>query len=91
MEYIKVAWKHNSKEYPSVMYSELSSDRYEIRKVECFSDGSSTYAYDKKSTGMTALGELPVPALSEISGDAQFEPTDINKQEFEEIWTKAIS
>lgn len=91
MEYIKVVWKHEPNEYPAIMYSELSSDRHEVRKVECFSDGSSTYAYDDKSTGMTLLGELPVPSLLEIAEDSQFEPVEIDKEEFEQVWDKAVS
>ena len=91
MEYIKVVWKHESNEYPIVMYSELSTDRYEVRKVECFSDGSSTYAYDKISTGTTVLGDLPVPKLSDIAEDSQFEPMLIEKEDFEKIWFKVVS
>ncbi len=91
MEYIKVVWKHVPNEYPVVMYSELSTDRYEMRKVEIFFDGSSTYAYNDKSTGMTLLGELPVPSLSEIAEDSHFEPVEIDKEEFELVWGKAVS
>jgi len=72
------------------MYSELSSDRYEIRKVECFSDDKTTYAYDNISTGKSSLGELPVPPISEIAEDLQFKPMVIDKREFEMVWAKAI-
>ncbi len=91
MEYIKVIWKHEPNEYPVAMYSELSQDRYENRKVEIFYDGQSCYAQDGKSTGPTALGELPVPPLKEISEDSQFDPITITKIEFEKVWDKAIS
>ncbi len=37
-------------------------------------------------SGSTRLGEEPIPPLSEIASDPQFEPIEITKEEFEEIW-----
>lgn len=91
MTYLKVLWKHENAEYPVVLYSELANDRSEVRKVESFLDGSLCYAYDGGTTGTTALGQVPVPSIDEISSDDEFEPMEISKSEFEEVWGKAVS
>ena len=89
MNYLKVLWKHESENYPIVMYSELSSERYEIRKVEVFIDGSYGFASENESIGRTILGEVPVPTVSEIAEDPEFEAFLIDKSEFEDAWVKA--
>ena len=91
MTYLKVLWKHENEEYPVILYSELANDRFEVRKVESFIDGSLCYAYDGGSSGTTALGEAPVPTIEEIASEVEFEPTEISKSEFEKVWAKAVS
>ena len=88
MTYIKVAWKHTKSEYPVVLYSELDDDRWEVRKVEIFSDGRCGFASAAESAGSTGLGEAPIPVLAEIASDSQFEPVEITKEEFEDVWAK---
>lgn len=88
MTYIKVRWKHSNAEYPVVLYSELDNARWEVRKVEIFSDGRIGFASAAESAGSTGLGETPIPPLAEIASDPQFEPVEIVEQEFEEVWAK---
>ncbi len=91
MTYIRVAWIHEHPEEPVILYSELDADRWEVRKVEVFRTGRCGYADSKESSGGTGLGEVPVPELSEIARDPQFEPVEITRDEFEEVWARRNS
>jgi hypothetical protein len=87
MEYIKVQWLHSHPDEPILLYSELDDARWEIRKVELFPDGSVGYASAKESAKSTRLGLVPVPPLEEIAEDPEFEPLEITKGEFEQVWS----
>ena len=88
MTYIRVRWIHEFPNDPVMLYSELDSERMETRKVELYDDGHCGYASTTECGGDTNLGELPIPDLSEIAEDSQFEPEEITQSEFEEIWKK---
>jgi hypothetical protein len=90
MPYIKVDWKHEHSDFPIQLYSELDDARWEVRKVEVFRDESLGYADRVESRKPTFLGLKPIPPLSEIATNPEFEPTEIAKDEFEEIWSKAL-
>ena len=91
MRYIKVFWHHSHPDYPVVLYSELDDGSWETRKVEVFRQGSCTYADSKASNGSARLGIEPVPSLDEIARNPEFEPTEISRDEFEDVWRNAIS
>jgi hypothetical protein len=91
ISYIKVKWLHNHFDYPVLLYSELDDARWEIRKVEIWADGRSGYASSIGNSGETQLGIEPVPDLAKIASDKQFEPIEISKAEFEEVWAKFVS
>ncbi|WP_409566395.1 DUF6881 domain-containing protein [Rhizobium leguminosarum] len=38
MKYIKVKWLHSSPDTPVLLYSELDSDMWEVRKVEAYAE-----------------------------------------------------
>jgi hypothetical protein len=61
----------------------------EIRKVELFADGSLGYANEKRSSGRTALGGLPMPTIAELSASPNYEAREITRDEFEDIWSLA--
>jgi hypothetical protein len=88
MNYIKIKWIHSHPDDPVLLYSELDSERWEKRKVEVFQDGHCGYASLTESCGPTRLGEEPIPPLDEIASDAQFDPVEITREEFEAIWAK---
>lgn len=90
MTYLKVTWKHSKPGYPVVLYSELNERRWEVRKVEVFRDGRRGYANSGETAGPTRLGETPIPPLIEIASNSEFEPIEITKGEFEEIWSKRV-
>jgi hypothetical protein len=91
MRYVRVAWRHAFPSDPIVIYSELDDDRWEARKVEVFPDGSLGYASAEGSSCSTELSSEQHPPLQEIARDRQFEPAEITKQEFEEIWLRALT
>ncbi len=86
MKYIQVKWKHTFPAEPVLMYIELDDNRWEVRKVEVFPDGSRGYASAAGSFGETGLGKVPVPPLAKIAEDSEFEPIEISSDEFERIW-----
>jgi len=88
MKYLCVKWNHSFPNEPVLLYSELDDARWEIRKVEIYSDGRLNFACNEKSTGSTGLSLEPIPPLFEIAADPQFEPKEITKNEFEEVWSK---
>jgi hypothetical protein len=90
MYYMKVEWKHSDPDDPVWLYSELDAERYEIRKVDVFRDGRLLYADPSASHEATRLSEAPIPSLAEIASNPQFEPVEITKDEFEDVWRAAI-
>jgi hypothetical protein len=91
MKYIKVFWKHTHPDEPVLLYSELDGDHWEIRKVEIFRHGGIGYASRTDSTGPTRLGIEPIPSLSKIASDPEFDPIEITEEEFEKVWRRAVS
>jgi Domain of unknown function (DUF6881) len=91
MTYIKVFWKHEDADFPTLLYSELDDARWEVRKVEVFRTGKMGYASQTKASEETMLGLEPMPVLSEIAKNPVFVPLEIAKDEFEEIWRQAVS
>lgn len=90
MTYIKVYWKHNFPDEPILMFSELDDARNEIRKVEVYREDLLGYACESANKNGTLLSECELPELNVINKDMQFEGSEIEKEEFEKIWKKAI-
>jgi len=86
MTYIRVAWIHQHADEPVVLYGELDAQRFEVRKIEVFRDGSIGYANAEESTHGTRLGWEPVPELDVIARDPEFSPGEITHEEFEVLW-----
>jgi hypothetical protein len=88
MKYIVVKWKHQNPNEPALLYSELDEAGWEIRKVELFADGRSGWADRSEEHGGTGLGIEPLPSLKQIASDPQFEPAEITREQFEQVWSK---
>ena len=88
MEYISVVWKHNHRDEPVRLVSELDEERFEVRKLEFFRDGSVGFASKECDSARTRLGEVTVPPLAEINEDPEFEGVPITKSEFDQLWQK---
>lgn len=89
MRYQRVRWLQNSPEFPTLMYSEVDDDGWEVRKVDQYSNGHRDLASAGIETGITILGEGRVPPLDDINEDPQFEGEAITSEEFEAVWAEA--
>jgi hypothetical protein len=86
MEFIDVAWRHDTEPEPIRLVSELDEQRYEMRKLEFFADGRVGFASPASSSEGTMLGAEPVPPLSELNSDVQFSGSNISSADFEIMW-----
>jgi hypothetical protein len=89
MQYIKVAWNHSHADEPIMLYSECDENGWEVRKVEIYRDGRFGYASSTGESEGTRLDIEPLPSVAEIAKQAEFEPTEITKEEFEKAWFAA--
>jgi hypothetical protein len=89
VRYQKVLWKHDFDDEPVMLYSEITEEGIETRKVDEFRDGRFAFADRKRSTGSTFLSEKKMPTIKEIAQQAEFQPQEITKDEFELVWRKA--
>jgi hypothetical protein len=71
-----------------LLYSELTDEFWETRKVEEFADRTVGYADSMKAEGGTHLSIEPLPPISVIAADLEFGPTFIEQKEFEQLWAR---
>ncbi|MBD1373301.1 hypothetical protein IC620_13180 [Hazenella sp. IB182357] len=90
MDYIKIHWKHDVPEDPILFYLEVGTDRYDKRRVVVFINGELGYASENEEV-KTGLSEVPIDSIDEISSDPECEAIEITKEEFEELWKKALA
>lgn len=90
MKYIKVHWIHNFEDEPFAIYGEVSEAMEELRKIEIFLDGSFGYASINGAEHKSFLSEVQWSTKEDIEQDPQFQVSYISKEEFEEMWIKAI-
>lgn len=86
MTYICVKWKHSFPDEPILLYSELDSDRWEVRKIDVFPDGRKDYAGPDGESGVSFLCTEVFPPLEAMNDDPQFEASYISEDEFEKVW-----
>jgi hypothetical protein len=89
--YLRVRWNHSSPDDPVDLWSELTSDRQEIRKVEIWANGQIGYAGPHGDHGGTRIGEEALPTFDEIAADPQFRPQVVSAAAFEDCWTHAVA
>ncbi|MDE7424416.1 MAG: hypothetical protein K2N51_12145 [Lachnospiraceae bacterium] len=90
MTYIKVSWKHDFPDESILIFSELDNNQNEIRKVEVYRGNWWRYACEYGNKNGTSLSECELPELSVINEDIQFEGVEIEKDEFEKVWKRAL-
>lgn len=88
MEYLEVRWIHSRPDSPVLLYSELDEDRFEVRKVEVYADGTAGFADLARATGSTQLSIEPLPEAEKIARDPQFVPRVIDRVEFDKMWQR---
>jgi hypothetical protein len=91
MKYLEVRWRHAFPDEPTVLYSETDENGWEQRKVYVFRTGPPGYASEGESTRSVMLSLEPLPSIEDIASDIQFEPREISKEKFEEVWRQAHS
>ena len=84
--WLKVKWTHTFKDEPILIYSELGTDRSEIRKIEYFVGGAYGLASRDIEKGSTRLSTEPLPEVSKINEDPQFDAEVISEEEFNSVW-----
>ena len=72
--FLKVHWHHDRPEDPVLLFSALDENRWEVRKVDVWADGSGEVSdsYEDEEVQSTWLGTAPTPSLAEITEDSQF-------------------
>ena len=87
--YFKAAWHHAHPDEPVLLYSELDEDRFEVRTVEEFRDGTRLRADAEHPDGETGLGQCAVPPDSEIESDPEFSVLTTTEGEFSRVFASA--
>lgn len=88
MNYLKVDWHQDNPEFPVTMYSELDTERWEVRQVWVYRSGAMEAAGPTIRPGY--LSERSTPPIEEIAAQSGLVPQEISQEEFERIWTAAV-
>ena len=88
--YFYARWKDAPIGMPTEFYSELDSNRYEIRKIEIFRNRKVGVATTKEHRGTTELGTIPVPSIEEINLQDEFSAEEISQLDFEKAWADFV-
>ncbi|WP_199444066.1 DUF6881 domain-containing protein [Umezawaea beigongshangensis] len=86
MIYVRVEWLRDSADDPVLYLSEIGEDRYEVRKVQVYADGTGEWADHEHETDTVGLSEIAFSSLKEISEQAEFRAQVIDFEEFEQVW-----
>jgi hypothetical protein len=90
MKYIDVKWIHTNQDYPFRLVSELDDNAYEVRKLEFFGDGRIECASNLVCSGDTRLSDEPIPSITDINAQGEFDCVEIDKESFEELWASSV-
>ena len=88
MRYLYIKWIHKEPGNPVHLYSEIGDDDYEVRRVELWANGRKGYANADEEVGGTALSIMPVPSLKDIAAQPEYQPKEIDAEDFHKIWLK---
>ena len=89
MRYQRVRWSHSFADEPVLLYSEISDDGFENRKVEEYADGRRDRAGNGQQFASTYLSAEPLPPLDAINAQDEFVGEEITAVEFETVWAAA--
>ncbi|NEW08356.1 hypothetical protein GK047_20365 [Paenibacillus sp. SYP-B3998] len=88
MRYMIVEIHKTSMLVPSIIYSEIDSEHYEVRKIEIFSNGHTGFATEILEFGGTGLSDKPIPSVESINETPGFYAKELKHSEFEDAWSK---
>ncbi|MFJ5633090.1 DUF6881 domain-containing protein [Streptomyces goshikiensis] len=89
MEHWKVEWFHESETDPTLIYSEIGEDGYEVRKVYQYRDGRLLRSDEWHESREIGLSEVPVGTIEDVARQPEFAAIRVPLAEFEEFWTTA--
>ena len=89
VRYQRVIWHHDFADEPTVLWSEITNDGLERRKVDEYRDGRLHYADEHGGSGSTLLGDQPIPPIDEIDREDEFTAAAVSRADFESIWSRA--
>ena len=89
VRYQRVTWHHDVADEPTVLWSEITDDGLERRKVDEYRDGRLDYADENGGSGPTLLGDQPIPPIDEIDTKDEFTAAAVSRAEFESVWARA--
>jgi hypothetical protein len=89
--YFHSVWHGAAGEYPTEFFYELDKERWAIRVVEKFSNGSVKALSFADQNWRDLMPEAAIPPIEEINERPEFSAREISRAEFEVIWTAAIS
>lgn len=88
MQYILVERETEDVDEPFQVYSELDSDRHEVRKMEFFRGGL-CFSYGKERGHESALAKEPFPQdLQALCPEEGMTAQEITRTHFESVWNQ---
>jgi len=88
--YCRTRWNHGLTSYPTEIWSELDGFRFEVRRLEVFSNGTILWGSAREgSAGGAEMYITPLPELDEMADDPDnVEASVITAEEFEALWAR---
>lgn len=90
MMYLRRKWHSDAPHHPYLLYSELDDQRWEVRKLYVYRNGTCAYADEHHEVG-TWLSDQPMPSLEVINADPEFEAAAIDQEVFEAAWEQWVT
>lgn len=87
MNHILLEWFHTFQDEPCLIYSEIDDQRYEVRKIEIYKNGTIARYDEQMTDSLFRLADVRFPEnLDEINQYQEFCAKYISQEEFEKIW-----
>lgn len=85
----RIVWKHGYADEPIVLYAEIDSNGFEVRKVDEYKDGRLVRADRSAGAGSTFVSDYFIPGIDVINQAPTFDASSISAAEFEQVWDRA--
>lgn len=89
MTYERVHYHSTNPNSPYLLYSELDDERWEVRKIEVYRDGTVAYADADHEVGVW-LADQTMPTVEETNANPEFEAAEISRETFEAAWDRWV-
>ncbi|MCE9634226.1 MAG: hypothetical protein K8T90_00845 [Planctomycetes bacterium] len=88
MFWIASRWLTARDDEPAHSFYEMDDDRFEVRRVEVYQDGSRRRYTARGLHELEPIEVMPIPSLEEINSQPDFEARTTSAEEFESEWTQ---